>query len=189
MKGHLEVICGPMFAGKSEELIRRIKRAEIAKQKVVVFKPSIDNRYSTTEVVSHSGIKTKALSVSEVGLISGLAYDIGGELYDVVAIDEIQFFDIRILNIVEKLINRGARVIVSGLDQDFRGLGFGIMPELLARARQVDKLTAICQVCGEEADMTQRLVDGKPASYGSPTVIVGADEQYEARCRNCHERG
>lgn len=184
-KGHLEVICGPMFCGKSEELARRIRRHKIANKKVIVFKHSSDQRYDKNNVVSHIGTKIEAYP-----LRSDTAFSlIDIEDIDIIAIDEIQFFDSEIIDWIDIWINQSKTVIVAGLDQDFRGQGFGIMPELMARARYLVKLTAICQKCGEEADMTQRLLNNKPAPYSGETVIVGAKEQYEARCRNCHERG
>lgn len=181
--GWIEVICGSMFSGKSEELIRRVKRAKIAKQNVVVFKPRIDNRYSKTEVVSHNGDKIEAFVLDSVTeLPEYLKPDT-----QVVAIDEAQFFGPEITSLVGELAHKGLRVIIAGLDQDFRGEPFGEMGNLLAIADQVDKLHAICVRCGELATKTQRLVNGKPAKKGDPTVVVGAKEQYEARCRKCHE--
>ena len=182
-KGSVEVICGSMFSGKTDELIRRLRRAVIAKQKVQVFKPAIDMRYAVEKVTSHAGSQFDAIPV-------GKAADIPGKIdagVTVVAIDEAQFFDPEITTIVETLAGRNIRVIVGGLDTDFRGEPFGPMPELMARAEKVDKLQAICMVCGEPASRTQRLVNGKPANYFDPVVIVGAAELYEARCREHHE--
>ena len=182
-KGWIEVITGPMFAGKSEELIRRIKRLEYAHKKTLVFKPKIDNRYSENEIVSHSKIKTRSINIETAQDI--LKYvDCDTEA---VVIDEVQFLDHEIIHVVEELANRGIRVIVAGLDRDFRGEPFQNMPELLALAEDVTKLTAICMRCGAPATRTQRLVNGEPASYDDPIIIVGASESYEPRCRHCHE--
>lgn len=182
-KGWIEVITGPMFAGKSEELIRRIKRLEYAHKKTLVFKPKIDNRYSENEIVSHSKIKTRSINIETAQDI--LKYvDCDTEA---VVIDEVQFLDHEIVHVVEDLANCGIRVIVAGLDRDFRGEPFQNMPELLALAEDVTKLTAICMRCGAPATRTQRLVNGEPASYDDPIIIVGASESYEPRCRHCHE--
>ncbi len=181
--GWIEVICGSMFSGKSEELIRRIRRAEIAKQKVQVFKPSIDDRFSTNNVASHSGHFWDAVPVSSAGEIARQVLPDT----DVVAVDEVQFFDWSIADVCSALADRGVRVIVAGLDQDFRGEPFGPMPLLMAQAEIVDKLQAICVVCGAPASRTQRLINGRPASYTDPVILVGASEVYEARCRRCHE--
>ncbi len=182
-KGWIEVITGPMFAGKSEELIRRIKRLEYAHKKTLVFKPKIDNRYSENEIVSHSKIKTRSINIETAQDI--LKYvDCDTEA---VVIDEVQFLDHEIIHVAEDLANRGIRVIVAGLDRDFRGEPFQNMPELLALAEDVTKLTAICMRCGAPATRTQRLVNGEPASYNDPIIIVGASESYEPRCRHCHE--
>ena len=181
--GWIEVICGPMFAGKSEELIRRIKRLEYAKKKVVVFKPTIDNRYSENEVVSHNKRSTKCYNLSN----SLDAFKYIDDTTYAVAFDEVQFMDENIVSVCEKLAQDGKRVICAGLDLDFRGEPFSIMPELLTRAEYVTKLTAICVKCGSNATRTQRIVDGIPAPYDSPLVIIGASEAYEPRCRHCHE--
>ena len=180
--GWLEVVCGPMFSGKSEELIRRLRRAEIAGQRALIVKPRIDDRYDIGHVVSHAGAKMRAVAVSRPEEIVGLA-----DGYDAVGIDEVQFFAPEIVGVIERLVERGSRVVAAGLDQDFRGLPFGTLPELLCRAELVDKLQAVCHRCGGPATMTQRLVDGRPASADGETIVVGALEQYEARCRTCHE--
>ena len=180
--GWLEVVCGPMFSGKSEELIRRLRRAEIAGQRALIAKPRIDDRYDIGHVVSHAGAKMRAVAISRPEEIVGLA-----EGYDAVGVDEVQFFDLEIVGAIERLIERGQRVVVAGLDQDFRGLPFGAMPELLCRAELVDKLQAVCHRCGGPATMTQRLVDGFPAPADGETIVVGALDSYEARCRSCHE--
>ena len=182
--GWLEVICGPMFSGKSEEMIRRLRRAEIAGQRVVIFKPRIDDRFDASDVVSHAGARMRGVPVGSVG---ELVVRAGG--YEVVGIDEVQFFDRGIVAAALELADRGTRVVVAGLDQDFRRLPFGPIPELLSHAEFVDKLQAVCHRCGGPATTTQRLVDGRPAPYSGETVVVGAAEQYEARCRDCHEPG
>jgi thymidine kinase len=180
--GRVEVIAGPMFSGKTEELIRRLRRAEIAKQKIQVFKPSIDKRFGTEKLASHAGAEFNASPVDKAEEI--LSHYVEGTT--VVAIDEAQFFDDEITSVVQTLADRGVRVIVAGLDTDFRGEPFGPMPVLMVQAEQVDKLHAICMVCGDEAPRTQRLIDGRPAHFNDPVVIVGASEMYEARCRDHH---
>ncbi|WP_058486034.1 thymidine kinase [Defluviitalea phaphyphila] len=181
--GSLEVICGPMFSGKSEELIRRLRRAKIAKQNVLVFKPKIDNRYENEYVCSHDGNNIKAINITNSEEI--LEY-IDAET-DVIGIDEVQFLEGDIVSICRKLVKEGKRVICAGLDMDFRGEPFGLVPQLLAVADNITKLTAICMKCGKPAIFTQRLVDGKPAKYDDPLILIGAKESYEARCRKCHE--
>jgi thymidine kinase len=181
--GGIEVICGSMFSGKTEELIRRVKRAQIARKRVQVFKPAIDTRYSVEQVASHDGVRAQALVVTTASELA----DRLDEAVEVVAIDEVQFLDHAVINLCEALASRGKRVIVAGLDQDFRGESFGPMPELMARAEHVDKLQAICVVCGAPASRTQRLINGRPASYHDPIILVGATEAYEARCRACHD--
>lgn len=182
-KGHIELICGSMFSGKSEELIRRVKRAQIARQRVQVFTHAIDTRYGTAKVASHSGADLDAHPVQRASqIVEQLLPDA-----DVVAIDEAQFFDWQIADVVTVLATRGIRVIVAGLDTDFRGEPFGAMPVLMALAEKVEKLNAICMVCGGDASRTQRLVNGQPAGYDEPVVVVGANEMYEARCREHHQ--
>lgn len=181
--GFIEAIVGPMFSGKSEELIRRIKRAQIAKQKVQVFKPAIDDRYSIDKVVSHNGTNINAISVVKASEIIELLE----ENTEVIAIDEIQFFDHSIVDVVREIADLSKRVICAGLDMDFRGEPFGPTPNIMAIAESVDKLTAICVKCGNPATRTQRLINGKPAKYDDPIILVGAHETYEARCRKCHE--
>jgi len=172
-----------MFCGKTDELIRRLRRATIARQKVQVFKPAIDGRYNLEKVTSHAGSEFDATPLnSSKEILEQLA-----EETTVVAIDEAQFFDENIVNVVDELACHGIRVIVAGLDLNFKGEPFGCMPVLMARAEQVDKLQAICMVCGEPACRTQRLVNGRPARYDDPVIIVGASELYEARCRLHHE--
>ncbi len=181
--GSIEVICGSMFSGKTDELIRRLRRAVIARQKVQVFKPAIDVRYAVEKVTSHAGSDFSAIPVEKSGdILAKMEPDT-----TVVGIDEAQFFDDGILEVTRQLADRGIRVLVAGLDQDFRGEPFGPMPALMSKAEQVDKVRAICMVCGEPASRTQRLVNGRPARYDDPVVIVGASEMYEARCRQHHE--
>ena len=182
--GWLEVICGPMFSGKSEELIRRLRRAEIAGQKCLIVKPLIDDRYDVGHVVSHAGAKMRAVTASSSDEVLRLAAG-----YDAIGIDEIQFFNVEITETVDELVSRGVRVVAAGLAQDFRGLPFGAMPTLLCVAEFVDKLEAVCHRCGGPATMTQRLVDGKPAPFAGETIQVGALDSYEARCRACFEPG
>jgi len=182
--GWLEVVCGPMFSGKSEELIRRLRRVEIAGQRSLIVKPQIDDRYDVSHVVSHAGAKMRAVTVDSSHEVLWLARG-----YDAVGIDEVQFFDDRIVDSIDALVRGGARVVAAGLAQDFRGLPFGPMPTLLCVAEFVDKLEAVCHKCGGPATMTQRLVGGQPASFAGETIVVGARDSYEARCRNCFERG
>lgn len=181
--GSIEVVTGSMFSGKTDELIRRLRRATIARQKVQVFKPIIDNRYQVDKVTSHAGSDYSALPIqSSENLMANLDPDTS-----VVGIDEAQFFDDGIVVVAQALADHGIRVIVAGLDTDFRGEPFGCMPVFMSIAERVDKLQAICMVCGESASRTQRLVNGRPAHYHDPIVIVGASEMYEARCRQHHE--
>lgn len=181
--GWIEVICGSMFSGKSEELIRRVRRAQFAKMKVLVFKPAIDNRYSETNVVSHNGNSEDAFAVkSSLDILDRLDKDT-----QCVAIDEVQFFDDHIVPVAQKLANEGYRVICAGLDQDFKGEPFGPISKLLAVAEYITKLQAICMSCGSPASRTQRLINGEPAHIQDPIILVGASESYEPRCRHCHE--
>jgi len=180
--GWIEVICGSMFSGKSEELIRRVHRVQIARKKVQVFKPTIDNRFTVQYIFSHNGSKIEAINISQPKeLLKKLDPDT-----EVIAIDEAQFFSDDIISICQKLADQGKRVIIAGLDQNFRGEPFGPVPKLLAIAEYIDKLQAICMVCGSPASRTQRLVNQKPAKYSDPTILIGAKESYEARCRKCH---
>ena len=182
-EGWIEVISGCMFAGKTEELIRRINVLSYAKKNIIVFKPKIDNRYSDSEIVSHSGAKVPCLVVEKAqDILKKIEADT-----EVVAIDEVQFFDKDIVEVCEYLADKGIRVMVAGLDKDFRGESFGVMPEFLTRAEFVTKLTAVCAKCGAPATRTQRLVNGKPAGFEDPIVMVGADESFEPRCRHCHQ--
>jgi thymidine kinase len=181
--GWVEVVCGSMFSGKTEELIRRVRRAQIARQKVQVFKPVIDNRYGVEKITSHNGLYVEAVPVESARAI----LDLVEPETTVVAIDEVQFFDWQIARVCSELAERGVRVIAAGLDMDFRGEPFGPMPVMMAEAEMVDKLQAICMSCGGAASRTQRLIDGEPASYSDPVILVGAKEVYEARCRHCHK--
>ena len=181
--GGVEVITGSMFSGKTDELIRRLRRARIARQTIQVFKPSIDTRFEHEKVTSHAGTEFEATPVRSAAEIVQLLQSDS----TVVAIDEAQFFDDALRRVVQEIANRGVRVLVAGLDTDFRGEPFGPMPELMALAERVDKLHAICMVCGDEASRTQRLIDGRPARYDDPVVVVGASEMYEARCRMHHD--
>lgn len=180
--GWIETITGSMFSGKSEELIRRLRRGIYAKQKVVVFKPTIDDRYHKEKVVSHDGNEIEAINISTSREI--LNQDLDD--VDVIGIDEVQFFDGEIVNIVEQLAKNGHRVVVAGLDMDFRGEPFEPMPKLLAVSEQVTKLQAVCAVCGSPSSRTQRLINGEPAKIDDPIILVGANESYEPRCRAHH---
>jgi len=192
--GHLEVIVGPMFSGKSEELIRRVTRAVIARQRVAVFKPALDDRYHVAHVASHAGRRIEAVAVPDAAAIrahlsgEGALLTVPGEgLPEVVGIDEAQFFGRELVPLALDLAGAGVRVVLASLDLDFRAEPFGCIPDLLARAESVEKLTAICTVCGAPATRSQRLIAGLPARFGDPVVLVGADETYEARCRVHHE--
>ncbi|MEK7611330.1 MAG: thymidine kinase [Patescibacteria group bacterium] len=182
-RGQVEVICGCMFSGKTEEMFRRLTRAQYAHQKIQVFAHWSDNRYGENLLASHNGKKLAAVSVQNAGEILPLIEPDT----TVVAIDEAQFFDWNITELVEKLARRGIRVIVAGLETDFRGEPFGPMPVLMAQADLLDKFSAICVVCGGSATRTQRIINGHPARYNDKIILVGASEKYEARCRHCHE--
>lgn len=181
--GSIEVICGSMFSGKTEELLRRVRRAQIAGQCVQLFKPRLDDRYDKEQVVTHYGQASASAEIADG------SQDLCRKLrpaMSVIAIDEVQFFDDKIVDVCLYLAREGKRVIVSGLDQDYRGDPFEPMPRLMALAEQVDKLRAICIVCGAPATRTQRLIDGKPARNDDPLILVGGVESYQARCRRCH---
>jgi len=182
-QGVLEMICGPMFSGKSEELIRRLRRAHFAKLNVLTCKHSFDDRHMIECVVTHNGNKLEAEAIENVNEILKLGED---PTIDVIGIDEAQWFDNQIVSVACKLIDAGKRVIIAGLDLDFRGVPFGCMPTLLAIADKVTKLQSICTACGKDAHFSQRLVNGKPAKYNDPVILVGAEESYQARCRDCH---
>ena len=183
--GWIEVISGSMFSGKTEELLRRLRRAEIAEQSVAVYKPAVDDRYGETTIGSHTGRQWDATVVDNEGdgPLKILDHDDGAE---VVAIDEANFFSPALVEVCNALADCGARVIVSGTDQTFRAEPFEPLPQLMATAEYVDKLRAICTQCGEPATRNQRLIEGEPAHVDDPTILVGAEESYEARCRNCH---
>ena len=172
--GWIEVICGPMFSGKTEELIRRLKRAIIAKNKILVFKPKIDNRYSDNLIVSHNNNSIESIIVDNESEISNIPNDV-----NIIGIDEIQFFTKEIVDICIKLANQNKRVIVSGLDKDFQGKPFGIMPNILSEAEYISKLNAICNVCGDYAFFTKRISNDKEQ------ILLGELDKYEANCRNC----
>ncbi|MDT8325003.1 MAG: thymidine kinase [Bacteroidota bacterium] len=172
--GWIEVVCGSMFSGKTEELIRRLRRAQIARQRVAIFKPEIDNRYAEDRIVSHSGVSLPSIRVRNA---TEILENIGA--VDVVGIDEVQFFDLDLVDVCERLANDGHRVIIAGLDQDYLGKPFEPMPQLLAVAEYITKTLAICMVCGNPANRTQRV------TRDAARVLVGAADSYEARCRNC----
>jgi thymidine kinase len=181
--GGIEVVCGPMFCGKSEELIRRLRRAAIARLAVVCVKPAIDVRHAVDDVVSHAGSRFGARPIGDVRDL----LELRGEA-DVIGVDEAQFFDAGIVDVCAELAESGISVICAGLDRDYRGLPFGSMPELLCLADRVTKLQAVCVRCGGDATLSQRLVNGAPAPFDDATVVVGGAERYEARCRACFER-
>lgn len=185
-KGSLEVVCGSMFSGKTEELMRRLKRAEYAHQKVLTLKHQIDDRGEYACILSHDGNKLEAKPLD--GTADGVwqMVELATDDVSVVGVDEAQFFPDEIVDAVMELVNRGKRVICAGLDLDFRGEPFGVMPRFMALADHVTKLRAICMQCGAEANNSQRLIDGRPARYSDPTILVGAAESYEARCRACY---
>jgi thymidine kinase len=182
--GWVHVICGCMFCGKTDEMLRLLRRFSIAGRRVILIKPRLDTRSSEITVVSRSGAQHTAFAVD-----SSAEIEAASRQADIVAIEEGQFFDEGLPQVVERLADAGKRVLVTGLDRDFRGIPFGPMPQLMALADQVTKLTAICMVCGEQATRTQRLIDGQPAPADSPLIVIGGmgDETYEARCRLHHE--
>jgi len=181
--GSIEVIAGVMFSGKSEELLRRVRRAQIARRRVQVFKSHLDERYSGIKhVSSHDG---RVLEATPIGTALELMRLLKPDT-EVVALDEAQFLDDAIVDVATALAARGVRVLVAGTDTDYRGEPFGAMAQLMAVAETVDKLRAICMVCGDLACRNQRLIDGRPAPYDSPVILVGGSDAYEARCRHCH---
>lgn len=177
MRGQIEVICGPMFSGKSEELIRRLRRVQIAGQRVQIFKPILDNRYDETQIVSHSDQKISAIVVATSDELKARV----DERTNVVGIDEVQFFDAGVVDVCQSLANMGKRVIVAGLDQDYLGRPFEPVPQLMAVAEYVTKILAVCMKCGAPASMSQRLIKSEDR------IAVGAKGMYEARCRHCYE--
>jgi thymidine kinase len=182
--GWVHVICGCMFCGKTDEMLRLLRRFAIAGRRVILVKPRLDTRSDDVTVVSRSGAHHRAVAVDDSSQVEALVGDA-----DIVAIEEGQFFDDGLPDVVERLADGGRQVLVTGLDRDFRGIPFGPMPRLMALADQVTKLTAICVVCGEQATRTQRLIDGRAAPADSPLIVIGGmgDERYEARCRQHHE--
>ncbi len=182
--GHLEVICGPMFSGKTEELIRRLRRTQIARQHVLIFKPAIDDRYAKDDIVSHSSQQLPSIPVTQSHEILATV-EASDRRVEVVGIDEVQFFDDAILNVCNQLANQGIRVVVAGLDLDYLGRPFGIMPQLLAIAESVTKVLAICMACGASASRSQRVTVNLAEGDSGQQVCVGAAEKYEARCRQC----
>ena len=198
LRGHVEVICGPMFSGKTEELIKRLRRAQIARQRVLVVKPIIDNRYAKDDVVSHSSLRIGSIPVASSAEIEPLVYSGAGRVA-VVGVDEAQFFDDGIVDVVERLAQNNIRVVVAGLDQDFRGRPFGPMPQLMCLAEMITKQLSVCMVCGAPASKSQRthpdpsvvdrVGDRAGDQSGQDTVLVGGGENYEARCRGCYVPG
>ena len=180
-KGRLEVVCGSMFSGKSEELIRQLKRSKIAQQNVVAFKHNLDDRKTIEYVISHDGSKIKAFPIKDPNEIYALLPDD----VEVIGVDEVQFFSNSIVEVLLNLVDKGKRVVVAGLDMDFRGVPFGPMPSILAFADCVKKLNAVCIKCGQDAHFSQRIINGAPAKFDDPVVMVGAEECYQARCRAC----
>lgn len=187
MQGKLEVICGSMFSGKTEELMRRLRRAEYAKKKVLTIKHKIDDRVSYSCIVSHDGVKREAMPISSCEEGQKALVNLADPTIEVIGIDEIQFFPDDTVSVIKNLVKSGKRMIVAGLDMDFRGEPFGIVPQLMALADEVVKLRAICVVCGKDANISQRLINGEPASYDDSTILVGGTECYEPRCRNCYK--
>lgn len=183
--GKLEVICGSMFSGKSEELMYRLRRAEYAKKKVLTIKHELDNRKSYSCIVSHGGFSREAYPLGSCEESIKSLESLVDDSIQVVGIDEIQFFPERTIGVIHNWLEKGIRVIVAGLDLDFRGEPFGIVPTLLAMADEVAKLRAICTACTSEANFSQRLINGSPAKYDDVTILVGGEECYEPRCRTC----
>jgi len=188
-KGRLEVVCGSMFSGKTEELMRRLKRAEYAKQNVLTIKHQIDKRSNQSHscIFSHDGRERFAFALDEKNHDLSKILELANKNIDVIGIDEVQFFPKEIISVIAQLVAKGKRVIAAGLDLDFRGEPFGVIPFLLSIADDVQKLQAVCVVCGNDAHHSQRIIDGKPANYDDPIILVGAEESYEARCRTCFE--
>lgn len=186
-RGRLEVICGSMFSGKTEELMRRLKRAEHARQGVLTIKHHIDNRSNDATIMSHDGNSRIAFPIDNSSVSVDKILELANKDISVVAIDEVQFFPNRILDVICQLVDQGKTVIVAGLDLDFRGEPFGIMPILLTIADDVTKLKAICVICAKDAHHTQRIVNNNPARYDDPIILVGASEYYQARCRDCFQ--
>jgi thymidine kinase len=186
-QGRLEVICGSMFSGKTEELMRRLKRAEFAKLKTVSIKPSIDNRGGKSYIASHDGKKRLAFSIENEAESIMEIIKVADGSPDVIGIDEVQFFSPEIIKVINTFVDQGKRVIAAGLDMDYRGEPFGVLPSLLSMADEILKLKAICTECGGDAHFSQRIINSQPAKYSDPTIMVGATECYQARCRNCFQ--
>ncbi len=184
-KGWIELICGPMFAGKTEEVIRRVRRLQYAHKKVAVFKPTIDDRYSDEEIVSHNRSRIQSVNITNIEEVAEFVRN--NRDVDAIVVDEVQFIEGDVTMVLEAIADSGIRVIVAALDRDFRGESFKVMETLLPKADLVTKLTSICTVCGQAATRSQRLIDGEPASYDEDIVLIGATESYEPRCRHCHE--
>lgn len=181
--GYVEIISGCMFAGKTEELLRRVRVLSYGRQKIQLFKPLIDDRYEASMVVSHAGSKQESIQISKARDILNFI----DESSEIVAIDEVQFFDEDIIMVIDELAKNGIRVMAAGLDLDFRGEPFGVMPTLITKAEFIVKLTAVCMRCGAPGTRSQRIINGQPADYYDPVIMVGASESYEAVCRHCHE--
>ena len=187
-KGSLEVICGSMFSGKTEELMRRLKRAELAKKRVLTIKHQIDNRKNCIgSISSHDGKERVAFPINNAVESVTKIIELAHKDVDIVGIDEVQFFPAKIVKVITELVDEGKKVIASGLDLDFRGKPFNIMPTLLCLSDRILKLKAICVKCGKDSHFTQRIINGKPARYDDPVILVGAEDFYEARCRDCFE--
>lgn len=183
LKGKLEVICGSMFSGKTEELIRRLRRAQIARLHVQAFKHNLDKRVTSEQLYSHSGDILEAFAIDTEIRLQALVHPEA----EVIGIDEIQFFPLEIVGFIQSLIEKGKQVLVAGLDMDFRGNPFGCMPTLLALADTVSKLKAVCVMCGEDAHFSQRIINDQPAKHNDPLILIGAQENYQARCRGCYQ--
>lgn len=190
--GRIEIVTGCMFSGKTQELIHRSQRAEISGKNVLGFKPEIDDRYNKDKISSHTGVKIDAVTINSEDDVCEQVMDFVSQYeqqndnIDVIMIDEVNLFSDEIITAVDKLAKNSYRVILSGLDQNFRGEPFDPVPDLMAIADHIEKRKAVCEECGEPATKTQKLIDGKPASYDDPTIDVGGDEKYEPRCRDCH---
>lgn len=186
-RGWIELITGCMFAGKTEEFIRRLRRYQYAQQNVLVFKPDIDNRYSKEDVFSHSGLSIESIKVTSSEELEKIFLEESAKKnVDIVGVDEIQFLDTKIVEVLSRLADKGIIVIANGLDKDFKNNPFQNVDRLLVQAEYVDKLTSICHSCGGNANRTQRIINGEPAKANEPIVLISAQEKYEARCRHCY---
>lgn len=190
--GRIEIVTGCMFSGKTQELIHRSQRAEISGENVLGFKPEIDDRYNKDKISSHTGVKIDAVTINSKDNVRQQImdyiskYENQNEDIDVIMIDEVNLFDNEIIKTVDELAKNSYRLILSGLDQNFRGEPFDPVPDIMAIADHIEKRKAVCEECGEPATKTQKLINGKPASYDDPTIDVGGDEKYQPRCRECH---